>query len=73
MLKKFDVKYAKPIKTIVLTNGHFSLDEIVKLRAKVYRSINSCSIFVHLGPNMLVCACICKTLSHTMSLSIGGD
>ena len=73
MLKKFDVKYAKPIKTTVLTNGHFSLDEIVKLRAKVYRSINSCSIFVNLGPNMLVCACICKTLSHTMSLSIGGD
>jgi hypothetical protein len=27
MLKKFDITYAKPIKTTILTNGHFNLDE----------------------------------------------
>jgi len=42
--------------------------EIMRLRTKVYRSTNSCTTFVHLGPYMLVCACVYNILSHTMSL-----
>ena len=38
------------------------------LEQKVYRFINSCTTFVHLGPYMLVCVCVCNILSHTMSL-----
>jgi len=32
--------------------------EIMRLRTKVHRSMNSCITFVHLGPYMLVCACV---------------
>ena len=42
--------------------------EIMRLRTKVYPSMNSCTTFVHVGPYMLVCACVCNILSHTMSL-----
>ena len=38
--------------------------EIVRLRTKVYRSMNTCITFVHLGPYMLVCACVYNILSH---------
>jgi hypothetical protein len=38
------------------------------LKQKVYRSMNSCTTFVHLGPYMPVCACVYNILSHTMSL-----
>ena len=44
--------------------------EIMRLRTKVYRSMNSCTTFVHLGPYMLVCACVYNILSHTMSLFV---
>ena len=42
--------------------------EIMRLRTKVYSSMNSCIAFVYLGPYMLVCACVCNILSRTMSL-----
>ena len=42
--------------------------EIMRIRTKVYRSMNSCITFVHLGPYLLVCACVCNILSHTISL-----
>ena len=42
--------------------------EIMRLRTKVYLSINSYTTFVHLGPYMLLCACVCNTLTHNMSL-----
>jgi hypothetical protein len=42
--------------------------EIMRLGTKVYRSMNSCTTFVHLDPYMLVCACVCNILSHTISL-----
>ena len=40
----------------------------MRLRTKVYCSMNSYTTFVHLGPYMLVCACVYNILSHTMSL-----
>jgi hypothetical protein len=46
----------------------FCIVEIIRLRTKVHRSMNSCNTFVHLGPYMLVCAYVCNILSHTVSL-----
>ena len=57
MLKKFDMKNAKPIKTPMATNGNLDLNEDGKgVDQKVYHSMIG---FVHLGPTLcLVCACV---------------
>jgi len=57
-----------PIKALNPTIEIIIMVEIVRLRTKVYHSMNSCTTFVHLGPYMLVCACVYNILSHTMSL-----
>jgi hypothetical protein len=60
MLKKFNMDKAKPIKTPMPSNGHLDFNEDGKsVDQKVYRSLDPCFTFVHLGPILcLVCACV---------------
>jgi hypothetical protein len=39
-------------------------------RTKVCHSMNYCITFVYLGSYMLLCACVCNILSHTIRLHL---
>jgi hypothetical protein len=61
MLKKFDMENAKPIKTLMPTNGHHDLNEDGKaVDQKLYRSmIGSLFYLCASRPDIcLVCACV---------------
>jgi hypothetical protein len=64
----FAQRSTSPIKALNPTIEIIIMVEIVRLRTKVYRPMNSCITFVYLGPYTLVCACVCNILSHTMNL-----
>jgi hypothetical protein len=55
MLKKFDMAKAKPIKTLMPTNGHLDLNEEGKVMdIKVYRSMICVS-----RPDIMLSVCMC--------------
>jgi hypothetical protein len=61
MLKKFDMENAKPIKTLMPTNGHLDLNEDSKaIDQKVYRSMIGSLLYLCASrPNIMLSVCIC--------------
>jgi hypothetical protein len=61
MLRKFDMKKAKPIKTPMPTNGHLDLDkdgEVVD--QKVYRSMIGSLLYLCASrPDIMLSVCMC--------------
>jgi hypothetical protein len=61
MLKKFDMKNAKPIKTSMPTNGHLDLNEDGKaVDQKVYRSMIGSLLYLCASrPDIMLSVCMC--------------
>src|SRR5947207_13167479 len=61
MLKKFDIENAKPIKTLVATNGHLDLNQEGKpVDQKVYRSMIGSLLYLCASrPDIMLSVCMC--------------
>ena len=61
MLKKFDMVYAKPIKTPMPTNGHLDLNKEGKaMDTKVYHSMISSLLYLCASrPDIMLSVCMC--------------
>jgi hypothetical protein len=61
MLKKFKMENAKPIKTLMPTNGHLDLNEDGKaVDQKVYRSVIGSLLYICASrPDIMLSVCMC--------------
>ena len=70
MLKKFDMVNAKPIKTLMPTNGHLDLnDEEKAMDTKVYRSMIGSLLYLCASrPYIMLSVCMCARFKLTRKI-----